>query len=286
MFQAKIADQICKYLGLKGHDTVKNLTVQNEPLIVLQTTPEVAISHEYPPEMRASRNESSSCQGLYVKCQTALTSTVESHRVEHVRNIPINTTYLFPWETAIFVNGRYHCPGVLLERDWVLTSYRCTKDINLANNYTTMMVGLSPTFQYADGPHQQVVGVDSIRPVDPKQLEASLIHLRTPVNMTRNVKPVFYDKLVFPSSEEDECVALGTDDKFQSKKTFFKPVIEGCPNCHRCYVNGIDDNCRRNETQNWDGIVVCRGKGGWYPAAVFQVGMRRYRYFPVDIPDE
>ncbi|XP_015117186.1 serine protease nudel [Diachasma alloeum] len=265
-----IAANICFYLGLKGYESVKNVTVMNEPLTFVHSTPNNLIPYKYPEVLMPPKNDSKTCQGLYVKCQTALTSSVESHRVEHVRNNPVNTSYLLPWEAAVFVDGRYHCPGVLLEHAWVLTSPRCTQNLDLRSNYTTVVVGLSPTFRYADGPHQQVVKVSSVRPVDPKRSEASLLHLKTPVNMTRGVKPVFYDKLIFPSSDDDECVALGTDDKFESRKTFFKPVTEGCANCHRCFVNGTSEFCRKNETQSWDGVVVCRGKGGWYPTAVFQ----------------
>uniref|UniRef100_A0A0C9QGD9 Acrosin n=1 Tax=Fopius arisanus TaxID=64838 RepID=A0A0C9QGD9_9HYME len=265
-----LANQICFYLGLKGHHTVRNVTVENHSLMPVHSTPGRLLPYKYTQELIVSNNDSNTCQGLWVKCQTVLSSTVESHRLEHVRNNPVNTSYLFPWEAAVFINGRYYCPGVLLEPDWVLTSYRCAQNIDLTNNYTTAVVGLSPTFQYADGPHQQVVGVDSVTSVDPKRLEASLLHLKSPVNMTRSVKPIFYDKLVLPPSVEDECVALGTDEKFNSKKTFFKPVVENCPKCHRCYVNGTNEICRRNETHSWDGLVVCRGKGGWFPTAVFQ----------------
>ncbi|XP_063992625.1 serine protease nudel isoform X2 [Diachasmimorpha longicaudata] len=265
-----VASSICFYLGLKDYEFVKNVTVMNETLETIHSVPNNFVPYEYLEMLIPPKNGSKTCQGLYVKCQTALTTWVESHRVEHVRNKPVNTSYLFPWEAAVFVDGQYYCPGVLLEHAWVITTSRCTQNIKLKNNYTTVVVGLSPTFRYADGPHQQVVEVSSIRPVDPQRSEASLLHLKTPVNMTRGVKPVFYDKLIFPSSEDDECISLGTNEEFESTKTFFKPVTVGCPNCHRCYVNGTSEFCRNNETQHWDGIVVCRGKGGWYPTAIFQ----------------
>ncbi|XP_018405344.1 PREDICTED: serine protease nudel-like [Cyphomyrmex costatus] len=154
-----------------------------------------------------------------------------------------NYTYLWPWLAAIFVDGRYHCSALLLESDWLLSSSSCTENIRLSVNYTTALLGQSRSFLYVDGPHQQISVVDEIR--DVKRTNVSLLHLKTAVNHTRYVQPLFLEKKIYPPAKDDLCVAIGTDNERVTRSN-----------------NGT--------SSNWSGTVFCRSKKGWYLVAAFQ----------------
>lgn len=56
-------------------------------------------------------------------------------------------------------------------------------------NYTTALLGYSRSYLYVDGPYQQISVVDEIKEV--RHSKISLLHLRTAVNLTRHVLPLF-----------------------------------------------------------------------------------------------
>lgn len=54
------------------------------------------------------------------------------------------------------------------------------------------LLGMAPTYLHVDSPYQQIASVDAIKTL-PK-LDAALLHLEYPVNMTRYVQPIFIQK--------------------------------------------------------------------------------------------
>lgn len=81
----------------------------------------------YEPERSAASEGGEPCTTLRFRCRPVLSSSAESHLIVDPRTG--NHTYLWPWQAAIFVDGRYHCSALLLEPDWLLSSSSCTEAI-------------------------------------------------------------------------------------------------------------------------------------------------------------
>lgn len=64
------------------------------------------------------------CNGVFTKCLSTLSEHPDAFKFSHPTYK--NDTYMLPWETAILVDGQYRCPGILLNKQWVLTMSRCT----------------------------------------------------------------------------------------------------------------------------------------------------------------
>jgi len=101
-----------------------------EPVVVYKTlleTRKSTPSYSPLPSHAAKNEEYETCKALRVRCRPVLSSSADMYLV-----IDPNTgshNYLWPWLAAIFVDGRYHCPALLLEPDWLLTTVNCTTGI-------------------------------------------------------------------------------------------------------------------------------------------------------------
>ncbi|XP_044019367.1 serine protease nudel [Aphidius gifuensis] len=258
------ADITCLYLGLKSHEDFKIINVLNSTLDQRQwpfknnTYDKLNTS-----ETLKDINELNTCQGLWIKCKPILSSNLKVHEIKNPNTN--ESEYILPWEGVIFVDGINTCPAILLQDDWLLTSCRCTDDIDLHENVVMIVLGFSPTRNTFNGPYQQISRVDAVKPI--KKLDISMLHIDNSVNFTRYVQPVFAKKSIFPASENDVCIATGTNKYLETKNVFLQPIIDECATCHRCYKNATIENC--NDNKNWSGTVVCRGDDGWYPAAIF-----------------
>lgn len=210
--------------------------------------------------------EDETCTTLYIRCRPVLSSSADSYLIVDPRTG--DHVYQWPWLAAIFVDGRYRCSALLLEPDWLLSSSSCTENIRLSVNYTTALLGQSRSYLYVDGPYQQIHVVDEIKNV--KTSDVSLLHLKTAVNVTRYVQPLFAEKKIYPPAKNDLCVAVGTDQQQVTRSIFLQPILENCDKCYRCYTEATGSKCQDNETSSdWSGMVFCRSETGWYPAAVF-----------------
>ncbi|XP_011695705.1 PREDICTED: serine protease nudel isoform X2 [Wasmannia auropunctata] len=265
-----IGGNLCKYLGFQSLQSFDKIVVNETELETRRW--DSAAGYVLSPEhvVAASEGSGETCTTLRFRCRPVLSSSADSHLVVDPRTG--NHTYLWPWLAAIFVDGRYHCSALLLEPDWLLASSSCTAAIRLSVNYTTALLGQSRSFLYVDGPHQQVSVVDEIR--DVKLSDVSLLHLKTAVNFTRYVQPLFLEKRIYPPAKDDLCVAIGTNDEHVTQSIFLQPILQNCDKCYRCFVEALGSfsiKCPVNGTSsNWSGTVFCRGEKGWYPAAVFQ----------------
>ncbi|EGI57358.1 Serine protease nudel [Acromyrmex echinatior] len=263
-----IGENLCKYLGFTGLQSL-------DKAVVNKTILETKFSRKWDnttgdkplPQHVAESKGGETCTTLRFRCRPVLSSSADSHVVIDPRTG--NHTYLWPWLAAIFVDGRYHCSALLLEPNWLLSSSSCTEIIRLSVNYTTALLGQSHSFLYVDGPHQQISIVDEIRDVE--RTNVSLLHLKTAVNFTRYVQPLFLEKKIYPPAKSDLCVAIGTDNEYVTQSIFLQPILQNCDKCYRCFVEALGTKCSTNGTSsNWNGTVFCRSEKGWYPVAVFQ----------------
>ncbi|XP_036149068.1 serine protease nudel [Monomorium pharaonis] len=262
-----IGGNLCKYLGFINLQSVDKIVV-NETILATRFLRrwDNATSYRASPEHVAANAGNKTCTALRLRCRPVLSSSANSHLIVDPRTG--SQTYLWPWLAAIFVEGRYHCSALLLEPNWLLSSSSCTEAIRLSVNYTTALLGPSRSFLYVDGPHQQISIVDEIRNV--KRTNISLLHLKTAVNLTRYVQPLFLEKKIYPPTKEDLCVAIGTDNEHVTQSIFLKSILKNCDNCYRCFVEVLETNCPANKTSSlWSGTVFCRSDKAWYPTAVF-----------------
>ncbi|XP_015184626.1 PREDICTED: serine protease nudel-like [Polistes dominula] len=262
-----IADNTCKYLGFTKYDKIEEVTVFEIGIDtkIINGTDE---SYYWPmPVYHAPSKVLPTCQGFNIGCRPVPNTNINVHTI--IDPVTGNRTFIWPWLATIFVDGSYRCSAILLDTNWLLSSSACTKNIKLSENYTIALLGYSPSFIYVDGPHQQMSVVDSIKVLN--DTGASLIHLKTSVNMTRHVQALFLEKKIYPPSSKDYCVAVGTDDDFTIHSITLKPVLKNCQKCQRCFVSTLNNFCKQNYTpNNWNGVVFCRGAKGWYPSAVFE----------------
>ncbi|XP_033218308.1 serine protease nudel-like [Belonocnema kinseyi] len=301
-YLAEMGSQTCDYLAFSNLDYVRKTEVNFSELKLKKSV----LGYKYSASTVPYEYENKTCTGLYIRCKSVIKNPVHNQLTldfhSRIRS------YQWPWHGAIFSDGKYRCPAVLLETNWLLSNSECSKDINLAINHTIGFFGM-PSYQpdiYR--PHQQVVQIDEIRIV--KNSNASLFHLKDPVDKTRYVQTIFEEKRIFPPTENDTCLAVGVDKKYVTRSMFVKPVLH-CSKCHRCYIANETVNCdvcgygacvsgvrgfeacwfgvcgfvdmdlvglglvrlgfgNNNDSQDWSGTVSCLGPGGWYPAGVFQ----------------
>ncbi|XP_014616401.1 PREDICTED: serine protease nudel [Polistes canadensis] len=261
-----IANNMCDYFGFKDVDKVEEVTILNIDIDTNVINGTDKSYYRSMPTYVAPSEILPTCLGLNIRCRPVPSSSINVHLL--LDPVTGNRTFTWPWLAAIFVDGRYQCSAILLEPNWLLSSSACTKNIRLSENYTIAMLGYSPSFIYADGPYQQISIADDIKVLN--DTGASLIHLKTPVNMTRHVQALFLEKRIYPPSTKDNCIAVGTDNDFTIHSIILRPVLKNCQKCHRCFVNAPNNSCKTNNTSNdWSGVVFCRGIKGWYPSAVF-----------------
>ena len=90
------------------------------------------------------------------------------------------------------------------------------------------------------------------------------------MNVSRHVQPLFLDKTIYLPGMNDTCVAVGTNEKYETQSIFLKTVLQNCKSCHRCFINNKISECSGDQSSDWSGVVFCQGRKGWYPAATFQ----------------
>ncbi|XP_011872575.1 PREDICTED: serine protease nudel [Vollenhovia emeryi] len=260
-----LGEDLCQYLGFTSLQSLDTIVV-NKTVLETRWHNTSASYESSQPRHTAASERGERCTALRFHCRPVLGSSADSYLVVEPRTD--SRTYLWPWLAAIFVDGSYRCSALLLESDWLLSSSSCTAAIRLSVNYTTALLGQSRSFLHVDGPHQQVSVINEIRNV--ATTDVSLLHLRTAVNFTRYVQPLFLEKKIYPPARDDICVAIGTDNEHLTQSIFLQPILENCDRCYRCYVETSGIKCPDNGTfSKWSGTVFCRSEKGWYPAAVF-----------------
>ncbi|XP_046613613.1 serine protease nudel isoform X1 [Neodiprion virginianus] len=264
---AALAKQMCSYFGFGACESFNETRMQNAPLEVKASTAMNLVPYEYSTPYILSMEEPQ-CTVLYLRCLPTIHSISMTYRLKGIDGQE-EDTYLWPWHAAVFADGRYQCSAVLLEPSWLLTSRYCAMDMDLQQNYTTALMGVSRSYLQVDGPHQQRSIVDEIRSV--KNSDAILMHLKQPVNMTRHVQPMYLQKRTHPAAESDTCVTVGVDKDEGTRSIFLRAVLNNCPANRRCYENANPIKCKNVTSMAWSGTVVCHGCSGWYPAAVYHV---------------
>ncbi|KAG8042486.1 hypothetical protein G9C98_005120, partial [Cotesia typhae] len=230
----KTADNYCSAVGFYKHKSASFHYVDEK---ILEVHPNSEISsitfnrREVLKNISRKNSGAVMCHALYVDCSMNFNKPVYDY--SYKSNLTNNETYLLPWEPAIFVDGKYHCPVLLLNTEWAMTSTHCTNDINLDKNITAIIAGLSIPHQYVDGPHQQTRMVNHIENLD--QFHTSLLHFdKLPV--TRYIKPIFINNRPLAATGGEYCQATGVNKMLEKQSVGFDAVVEDCPLCKRSAV--------------------------------------------------
>ncbi|KAK0183422.1 hypothetical protein PV327_001466 [Microctonus hyperodae] len=261
-------NQICQYLGFKGMSWMSiaptpNLTLLNE---IEENDLEFDMTNSNSTLNLSLQNETNECVAIMTECRKTLISPANSYLYKNTSEED-NSIHMWPWQGAIFLDGKYHCPAIFLHDQWYLTSLRCTENIDLDLNATKLIVGMSPEYKFVPGPYENTRNVTMIKPF--KEFNVSLLNVE-PHPLSRYIQPIFAEERFSAPNAQDECFAMGTDPKFNSIETPFESVPDSCLSCDRCFRKKINDKeCKNDTHSDWSGIVTCRGSGGWYPAAVF-----------------
>ncbi|XP_076761416.1 serine protease nudel [Xylocopa sonorina] len=260
-----IGQNMCEYFGFSYQRSSESITVKNSELETIAWRKGSPVYQEYSSASSLNEDEET-CLGIYIRCAPVLSSSVHAHLI--VNASTGSREYLWPWIAAIFVDGRYSCTALLLEPNWLLSAANCLQNVKLEKNYVTAVLGYGPLFHYIDGPHRQISIIDEVHSVN--NSVSTLMHLKNGVKFSRYVRSLFSDKTIYLPGLNDTCVAMGTNENREIRSVFVKPILQDCPSCQRCFVNVSNSNCLDTETSDWSGTIFCRGKKGWYPAAVFQ----------------
>lgn len=109
-------------------ESAQRTLVQTSQLIEKTKSKDRELNYEYMLRIpHTPENSSGTCYGLKIRCKPIL-----DQKLEDLTSINPKTNkrnYLWPWEASIFVDGKYHCPALLLENDLLLSSYECGKEI-------------------------------------------------------------------------------------------------------------------------------------------------------------
>lgn len=73
------------------------------------------------------QNSTGTCYGVIIRCKPILYRKLNVHT--KINPLTEEKNYLWPWEASVFVDGKYHCPAVLLENDLLLSSLECGEGI-------------------------------------------------------------------------------------------------------------------------------------------------------------
>lgn len=96
-------------------------------MTIEKSTKNSVYPYEYPPAFNEPENTAHTCEGIYIACKPIVTANA----IRHVITNPLdhNRDHLWPWKMSVFVDGRYQCPGTLLDRSWLLVASQCIKNL-------------------------------------------------------------------------------------------------------------------------------------------------------------
>ncbi|XP_078053187.1 serine protease nudel [Augochlora pura] len=260
-----ISQNMCQYFGFANLESSEPVSVSDSELETIGWNEKNSAFQESLSAASLSSDEKT-CPGIKIRCRPVPNTSESAHLIVDAGTG--SRDYLWPWVAAIFVDGSYRCSAILLDENWLLAASKCTENVRLDTNYTTAVLGYGPLFRYVDGPHQQISIIDEVQHVN--ESVSILLHLKHPVNFTRYVQPLFLEKTIYLPGSNDFCVAIGTDENYETKSIRLRPVLKNCQSCQRCFVNASITKCSKNETFEWSGTIFCQGNKGWYPAAAFE----------------
>ncbi|XP_044743692.1 serine protease nudel [Chrysoperla carnea] len=214
---------------------------------------------------------SKNCKALFVRCHigifTKLSDLYLGSNNRSLRSYEENNDYFWPWNGIIYVDGVAKCTGTLINVNWILSSQFCIDEITLENNYIIIVFGTGKGYLDIENPYEQIRRVNYIS----NFANISLMHLETPTNYSRFVKPLPINTKVSESLSKDICVTVGIDKYFNMlKPIFLKPISQNCAANQRCFKQIQKPNDCSNYTYPWSGTVVCFSQiSGWYPSAIY-----------------
>lgn len=115
-----------------------NLTLLNE---IEENDTEFDVSNSNSTLNLSMQNETNECVAIVAECRKSLISPANSYLYKNTSEED-NSTHMWPWQGAIFLDGKYHCPAIFLHDQWFLTSLRCTENIELVLDYIYFIFNL------------------------------------------------------------------------------------------------------------------------------------------------
>ncbi|XP_034829653.1 serine protease nudel [Maniola hyperantus] len=236
----------------KSNNSLKNIII-NEPEI---------IKEECVP------NITKTCMTLYVYCEHSLFTHFDvTQDLRTNTNMEYDSFVMWPWIAKLYVDGKYKCTGVLVDLSWVLISHHCLQRYTLSHHYITIVLGSHYTLDSTIGPYEQVYQVDAKK--DLYRSRVILLHLKDPAVYAVMVKPMVVTSSFSEDTKNTICVAVGQTKNNKTFNVFLKET-DDCDLHNRCFIRQRNEStCYPGEDSEWNGIISCHTKQGWYPAASF-----------------
>ncbi|XP_060524589.1 serine protease nudel-like [Cylas formicarius] len=256
-YQASVAAHICNLLGFEEYLSFHKYILENGSLTTFN-------AKEYLFRVNRTGNESAACtnnccNGLFVRCsESSVSRTLSYNRAGG--NLEL---YFLPWMAAIYMDGIFNCLGTIIEKNWIVASSYCFREVSLLQmHYVVAVVGKGKLHLDVEGPHEQLIRIIEIIKVD----STDITLLRTERNVTINRYARTANLNIRRESiQKEKCYSFELDTT--RKLTFVSLTpMKSCIVGFRCF-EGTKSDCQDRLLSS--GIVVCDSRNGWYPAAVF-----------------
>jgi hypothetical protein len=107
-------------------ESAEEILIQPSKLIETLQSKEFSV-YKDPNFKFLKRETNSTCHGLRIRCKPILDRKLNVHL--KINPISKERNYVWPWEASIFIDGHYYCSAVLLENNLLLSSSKCSEDI-------------------------------------------------------------------------------------------------------------------------------------------------------------
>ena len=163
----------------------------------------------------------------------------------------------WPWFAKLSLNGNYFCDGTLLSVDTVLTQATCFISGEQPNSMINqnISVTLGSVRFYRDNIEAQKFSIRQVTPY----LEAEsanylhLVRLATPINSTRFIRPVCYNRDISVSNISSlRCTLLGLNYQFDQLESRTVSAV----NLDKCIHQRVQANISSGQSQH-NGSQLC-----------------------------
>ncbi|CAM1291211.1 Uncharacterised protein at_DN2425 [Pycnogonum litorale] len=129
---------------------------------------------------------------------------------------------MWPWIVALYSNGNFRCPAVLIDQEWAITSANCVK--RRKEEYLVVRAGTKRLQHY--NPYEQVAEVNYVSlssEYEESQIDIAnqlaMLHFYKPIQPTSKVWPICLPPEIEDSSYMEQCVAIGWNTFDRSNST-------------------------------------------------------------------
>ncbi|KAJ9579974.1 hypothetical protein L9F63_004357, partial [Diploptera punctata] len=116
----------------------------------------------------------------------------------------------WPWVVALYRDGRFHCGGVLLDENWIVTAAHCVD--GFVNHYYEIQAGMLRRFSFSPAEQTRAVSyivLHSQYDRSDMRNDLALIKVKQPLRLNRWVRPACLPPFDFFPLPETYCTAVG-----------------------------------------------------------------------------